>query len=194
VLLLTLSPALAAPPGDDAAWESLTNKPVPIRCVKISDVPWCRSQGVIAAKPAEVAEALEGMKAGSNAFESVVSVRVLAPDTVHVVLDYPWPLTDRDYVAKYSRSVDGDVLTYSWVPVAHADAPVDDDVVRLPHFEGTWRLEPSGDGTLVTYTWNAEIAGSFPSSGYNTAWKKAGHEALKDLANTRGAALTAPAE
>ncbi len=190
--LILAAPSWASVPGADAAWESIQSKPVPISCVEVAGTPWCRSQGVIAAAPDKVASALEQMSAGSSQFESVVSVRLLDPDTIHVVLDYPSPLTDRDYVAKYSRSVQGDVTTYSWVPVAHPEAPENGDAVRLPKFEGTWVLQPIDGGTLVTYTWHAEIAGSFPSWAYKQAWKKAGHEALKDLANTQGAALTAP--
>ena len=191
--LILTSAAWASMPEGDIPWETLTDKPVPIACAEVGGTPWCRSQGIISAAPEKVASALEKMSAGSSQFESVVSVRLLAPDTIHVVLDYPSPLSDRDYVAKYSRAIEGDVRTYSWVPVAHPDAPDDGSAVRLPNFEGTWRLEPAANGgTLVTYTWNAEIAGSFPSWAYKTAWKKAGHEALKDLANTQGATLTAP--
>ena len=52
--------------------------------------------------------------------------------------------------------------------------------------------KPAGSATKVRYTWEAEINGSFPEFGYETAWKRAGHEALKDLAQTQKAALSAP--
>jgi len=189
-----LSSAFAAIPGATAPWEPLASNPVPVDCATIDGVPWCRSRGVIPAPPDQVASALEDMRKGSSGFESVLSVVVLEPDTVHVVLDYPAPLTDRDYVAKYSRAeADGGALSYTWTPVVHANAPVTESPVRLPNYEGEWLLSPSGsDKTLVTYTWQAEINGSFPKWGYKTAWKKAGHEALKDLASTQGGKLSAP--
>jgi len=192
--LLTLLTTLAhAAPPLDSQWDRLTSRPVPVECTEVSDVPWCRSKGVVVgAAPDQVAEALEAMKEGANAFESVLSVRVIAPNVIHVVLDYPAPLADRDYVARYTHTTDGGSHTYSWASVANEGAPETDEAVRLPHFAGSWQLEPHAAGTLVTYTWNAEIAGSFPTFAYKMAWKKAGHEALKDLAHTRGAQLSAP--
>jgi len=197
-MLLTtplLVSAAFALPGPDVVFELLDDKPVPVECAASAPGgPWCRSFGVIEAPVERVADALENMKANAHLFESIVSIDVLAPDTLHVVMDYPGYLgmSDRDYVAKYTRIIEGDVRRYRWVPVTHPDAPPTDNPIRLPQFEGEWKLEPHPQGTKVTYLWQAAIAGSFPSSMYEQAWKRAGYEALKDLAHTRQATLTAP--
>lgn len=188
--LLLLSSALAAVPGDDAPWEVLSTSPVKVECARVGGVPWCRSEGVVHAPIDAVSKALKDMRYNASAFSSIVAIDVLDESTIRVVLDYPSPLDDRDYVARYTYTEEGPVRVYSWVPAVHPGAPEVDGVVRLPRFEGSWRMEPREGSTWVRYTWQAEIQGSFPSWGYAQAWKKAGLEALKDLARTQKAKLT----
>jgi hypothetical protein len=190
--ILLIAAAAAAPPGDEAAWETLTTSPVKVECATVAGQPWCRSYGLIHAPIAQVDGALRNMSTSADLFESVLSIDVLAEDTMHIVLDYPAPLDDRDYVAKYTYITQGDTRIFQWSPVVHPGAPETAAAVRLPNFAGEWRLQPSGQNTIVRYTWQAEINGSFPSFAYAQAWKKAGHEALKDLANTQGAVLSRP--
>jgi hypothetical protein len=187
-----VSVALALP-GPDVAFEQLTDHPVPVACARTAPGgPWCRSVGIVEAPIERVADALEHMSENAALFENILSIQVLAPGTLHVVLDYPFYLSDRDYVAKYTRTVEGDVVRYRWVPMTHPGAPPADGVVRLPKFEGEWVLAPHPRGTQVTYLWQGEIGGSLPQSAYEKAWKTAGHAALKDLAHTRNAVLSAP--
>jgi hypothetical protein len=192
--LMILLPAAQASslPGDEAPWAELADKPVPVACAEISGEPWCRSEGVISAPLEQVSQALQNMRYNADMFESVASISVLSDDLLHITLDYPSPLDDRDYVAKYTFSTDGDAHLFRWTPATDPGAPEVDGVVRLPNFAGEWRLEARGSGTWVRYTWQAEINGSFPSWGYSQARKKAGYEALKDLANTQKAELSAP--
>lgn len=185
---LLISSALAVP-GDRASWEVIQETPVPVSCTTLASTPWCRSEGVVHAPVGDVVEALRNMRYNASSFESVVRIDVVDDDVLHIVLDYPSPLSDRDYVAEYTYRVEGDAHIYSWKP-ANSRYPEVEDIVRLPNFAGEWRLEPRGNRTWVRYTWHAQINGSFPSFGYKTAWKKAGHEALKDLAQTQKAKLT----
>lgn len=189
-LLITAQAFASAPPDAGVAWEVLSSSPVKVECATVSGEPWCRSFGTIAAPIDGVASALQQMRSSADKFESVVKIDILSEDTLRVVLDYPAPLDDRDYVARYTYSTEGTTHLFRWTPVPNA-APVEPGVVRLPEFAGEWRLEPTADGkTRVRYTWQAAIHGTFPSWGYSTAWKKAGYEALKDLAGTQGAALS----
>lgn len=175
-------------PGAGASWTVLSDSNPRVECTEVSGEPWCRSIGTVALPIDQVSATLEDMAAHQALFESIVSIRVLAPDTMHIVLDYPAPMSDRDYVAKYSRSTEGTARLYRWSPVVHPDAPEVDGVVRLPKMAGEWRLEPDGSGTKVTYTWEAEIAGSFPAMLLNKARKIAGSEALKDIEKASSAA------
>ncbi len=189
ILPFLLSAATAAMPGDEASWSTVGESPVRVECTEVDGEPWCRSFGLVHAPLEQVSQALKNMRYSADLFESVVSIDIISDTVLHVVLDYPAPLDDRDYVASYTFSQDGDAHLFTWVP-ASDEVPVPDGVVRLPRFAGEWRLEPRDGGTWVRYTWQGEINGSFPSFAYTQARKKAGYEALKDLAHTQRAELT----
>lgn len=194
LMFTLLSAALASPPPDVGVdWEVYTTSPVLVECATVNGAPWCRSQGTILAPVAGVVTALKDMRHNADQFASVVKIDILPEDTLRVVLDYPAPLDDRDYVARYVYTQQGDQHFFRWTPVPNA-APQEAGVVRLPEFAGEWRLTPTAEGhTQVRYTWQAAIHGSFPSWAYATAWKRAGYEALHDLAGTQGAPLAPPA-
>lgn len=185
--LLTAAPARALP-GPDATWTVLSESGPRVECTEVGAEPWCRSIGTVPLPIDQVAATLEDMAAHQALFDSIVSITVLEPDTMHIILDYPALMSDRDYVARYSRVVEGEARMYRWVPVVHPKAPEVDGIVRLPHMAGEWRLDPAGSATKVTYTWEAEIAGSFPSALLNKARKIAGSEALKDIEKASTAA------
>ena len=188
-LLITSALAL---PGPDATWEVLEDSTVRIECTEANGEPWCRSTALVSATQANVAEALENMGSQADIFEAVSSIRDLGSNTFHVTLDFPGMMSDRDYVVTFSKASQGDDLVYGWVPVKHAEAPPVDGVVRLSKMAGEWRLSPAGANTQVTYLWQAELMGSFPNWALSVARKKAGNEALKDLANSRNAKLLKP--
>lgn len=191
-MLVLLTTAALAMPGADATWEVLDSSPVRIECTEVSGKPWCRSTGLIAAPVDQVATALEDMAGQSDVFEAVSQIDTLGDDTYRIVLDFPGMFADRDYVAKFEKLTEGDARIYRWKPVTHPNAPATDDIVRLSRMEGEWRLEPAGAETRATYLWQAELMGSFPTWALSTARKKAGNEALKDLAKTRDAKLRPP--
>lgn len=191
LIVQSLIASVAALPPQEASWRPLSTSPVLVECSEAVGGPWCRSYGVINAPIDQVAESLRDMATSAHLFESVLRIDVLSDDVLHITLDYPTPLADRDYVAHYSHANEGQSQIFTWEPVAHERAPVTDAAVRLPNFAGEWRLEPRGSSTWVRYTWQAEIAGSFPSWAYEVAWRRAGQEALRDLARTRKATLSA---
>lgn len=176
-------------PGADATWEVLEDSTVRIECTEAGGEPWCRATALVSASQPNVAAALENMGSQADIFEAVSSIRDLGGNTFHVTLDFPGMMSDRDYVVTFSKGSEGDDLVYSWVPVTHAEAPPVDGVVRLSKMAGQWRLSPAGDNTQVTYLWQADLMGSFPTWALPVARKKAGNEALKDLANSRDAKL-----
>lgn len=180
--MLVLLPSLAlALPGPDVQWTVLSNGDPYIECtVDAAGEPWCRSTGTVALPIDLVAATLEDMPTHQHLFDNIERIDVLAPDTMHIVLDYPRLFSDRDYVATYTRSVVGTTRIYSWRPAA-TQPPPDPGVVRLPKMAGEWRLTPAGASTKVTYLWQAEIAGDFPEMMLSLARKTAGQQALKDL-------------
>lgn len=191
-MILLSSVAFAVPgpnlPGPEAVWTVLTSGDPTIECTTVDSEPWCRSTGTVPLPIEQVAATLENMAAHQDLFDSIVSIRELSPDVMHITLDFPAVMSDRDYVAQYTRSREGEARLYRWSPVTHPSAPPVNGVVRLPEMAGEWRLEPSGSQTKVTYTWHAEIAGNFPDALLGQARKKAGGEALKDIRKAAAAA------
>ncbi len=64
-----------------------------------------------------------------------------------------------------------------------------DSVRSIPVLGGEGRLEPDAGGTRVTFTWQAEVAGSFLSWAVGIARRRVGRLALADLARARDAEL-----
>ena len=183
LLLLTL-----ALPGPEAAWDTLLKSPVHVECTEVSGEPFCRSTAVFASDPKELRNTLGSMADHVDKFESILEVQKLgAGDVMHVVMDFPWPLADRDYVAKYTQTDQEDGgMVLEWTAASHPDAPATDDRVRLENFQGSWTLTPKGETTEVVYLWHALYGGALPAQALNTARKKTGQEALKDLASAAG--------
>lgn len=180
--LLTL-PALATTfPGADAQWNKLSGGDPYIECTQVGDEPWCRSTGVVDAPLDKVTDTLRNMAAHQDLFDSIVRIDVLETDTMHIVLDFPSPLSDRDYVAKYTHLQDGATEVFRWESVVHAGAAEESGVVRLPRMAGEWRLTATDDGkTSVTYLWEADVLGNLPSFTQNKARTIAGSKALEDI-------------
>lgn len=187
-LALCALPAAWALPGASATWTVLSSGDPTIECTEDGGEPWCRSTGLVALPVEKVADTLEHMADHQALFDSIVKIDVLEPDVMHIVLDFPVIMSDRDYVARYTPSTEGDARIYRWESVVHAKAPEIDGIVRLPKMAGEWRLVPKDGQTLVTYLWHAQIAGSFPDAMLGAARTKAGQQALADIRKAAKAA------
>jgi hypothetical protein len=188
LLLLPAALALAVPPPD-AAWAPLHDGPVTIVCVTAADGPWCRASATVTAPPATLAELLASYDRHTEVFHSVSELVELAPGLLHIVLDYPSPLADRDYVASFTRVDEADHTVFRWQAATHPSAPPVDGRVRLEHTAGEWRLSPAGAHTQVEYVWQADIGASMPAWIQARARKMTGEMVLGDLAKGAGASL-----
>ena len=164
-----------------ATWEILGESPARVQCTQTDGVPWCQAIGVIELPLHVLEQRVTNLAQYPDTFLRIRSARVLAPDIVHISLDMPYFLADRDYVARFVRQEIGTTLEFSWGAVEHARAPVG-GAVRLPRAAGSWRLEPiSPSQTRVTYTWNGELLGDFPDFALPRAWVVQGLEVLEWL-------------
>ena len=179
--LLTMPTANALPTGAEE-WMTVGESPVKVQCTDIAGKPWCRSVGVVGADSATIASTLEYFHKHVDKFDSVIEINQLEKGLLHVVLDYPYPVYDRDYVARYTTRAEGAVTFVTWESEEHPAAPETSNRVRLPRMAGEWRIEDASEGgSRVQYTWQAEIGGSFPSMTLNRARNIAGQKVLKDL-------------
>jgi len=178
-----LSVALGAPPAalEQANWEILSTKPVAVQWVQIGDVPWCRATYNIEKPVAELEALVRDFESYPKIFLRLNETRVLEPDVIYVKLDMPFPVANRDYVARFARNVQGEEVHFSWSAVEHKDAPLV-DAIRLGRAAGEWRLKPLSEGTTeVTYTWNGELLGDFPDWALTRAWETQGTEVMRWL-------------
>lgn len=189
--MLILSAAFAAVPPDSADWRALQSSPVKIACTTAGGQPYCRSTGVIGVPVSQASDTFARLDQYVSKMGSISSVTRLAPDVLHVVMDYPFPLDDRDYVARFARTTQADgTVVFAWTPTTHDRAPEAAGVVRLSWLEGEWRFSPEGDNTRVTYVWQADPGGSLPDVG--AVRKKAGTLAVTDIANACGTKILSP--
>ncbi|MCB9687864.1 MAG: hypothetical protein H6738_18925 [Alphaproteobacteria bacterium] len=188
-LALSVLPAFSSTfPGANATWSQLSGGDPLIECTTVGTEPWCRATGLVDAPLEQVTATLKDMAAHQALFDSIVRIDVVEPDTMHIVLDFPAPLSDRDYVAKYTVLTDGPTQVFHWESVLHEAAPPTSGVVRLPDMAGEWRLTAEAGKTRVVYLWEADVQGSLPAFTQNKARTIAGHKALEDIRKATAAA------
>lgn len=189
-MLLLSSLALALPP-ESGTWTEIQTEPVRISCTTWQGSPYCRSTGVIGVPRSKAASTFANLDRFTKQMGAIRQVDRLEPDVLHVVMDYPFPLDDRDYVARFVHKVEGDgTEVYAWTPVEHAKAPPEDGVVRLGWLDGEWRFASEGENTRVTYLWQADPGGNLPD--VKAVRTKAGTLAISDIANACSTKVLSP--
>ncbi len=189
MLPLLVTAAFALPPAT-ATWSALATSPVQIECTDQGGRKFCRSTGVIGTPQATAVATFAKLDEHQDKMAKISRIVRLESDTLYVVMDYPGMLSDRSYVAKFSRRTEADgTEVFAWVPVAHAGAP-EDNTVRLTWLEGEWRFQASGGNTRVTYVWDADPGGSLPDA--SIVYKQAGRLAIEDMANACGTSIVSP--
>ncbi len=189
MIALLAASALALPPSN-ATWSSLATKPVVIDCTEDGGRKVCRSTGVIGVPVETAVSTFATLDEHQAKMEKISKIVRLEPDTLLVVMDYPGMLSDRSYVARFSRRTDPDgAVVFGWVPVTHVGAP-EDNTVRLTWLEGEWRFQDVGGNTRVTYVWDADPGGNLPDAGL--VYKQAGQLAIQDMANACGTTILSP--
>ena len=172
-----------APPAEleIAEWEVLSTKPVAVQWAQVEDIPWCRAIYNIAKPIGELESLVRDFEHYPQIFLRLNEVRVLEANVVYVKLDMPFPVANRDYVARFVREVEGEEVRFSWSAVEHKGAPLV-DAIRLGRAAGQWRLKPlDSNATEVTYTWNGELLGDFPNWALTRAWETQGTEVMRWL-------------
>ena len=103
-------------------------------------------------------------------------------DIVHIMVDYPMPLSDRDYVVKFDKILETHEIIYRFHSNINSNIPQNDNYIRLNNAAGEWRLKDMNNGEiLVTYTWNGELKGSAPMWILKRAWIRQGNEVMTSL-------------
>ena len=155
---------------------------MPMECVWQEGTPWCTASVQIDAPVSSVAGVLKNLDGLERVFPRVTTSSLLSSDIVYVVLEMPFPLAPRDYIAKFTRQEADGGVRLSWEATVHPDAPAGEGHVRLPHTAGAWDIRPLSDSRAeVIYRWNADLGGDIPSWARPKAWQIQGEEVLGRL-------------
>ena len=147
-----------------------------------SEISWCRTISTFSFSMDKIAKMIEDKENYYNIFDRVTQSRVVGDDIVYIRIDMPFPISDRDYLVRYTTEKTRDIASYKFEAVKEYDFPLFSSSVRLENAAGEWYLEKIDDSsTQVVYTWNGDLGGSFPSYALTRAWDKQGNEMINWL-------------
>ncbi len=87
-------------------------------------------------------------------------------------LSLPWPVDDRDYVARYSwTDSEGSHFTLRAEAVVDGTPRADESVVRVEEMKTTWELTPLGTGTRIRYVYQGSPGGFLPDWVARIGWE-----------------------
>ena len=160
-------------------WNIIQKDETEIRWTTYSGYPICQATSVLPFSIESISSIIEDVRNYPKVFKRIHKTNILEKDIIHVMLDMPFLLSDRDYVIKYQKNKTQDNWEFTFIAVKHTNAPLDKDYVRLVNAAGKWKLISKDDNqTLVSYTWNGELLGDFPNFALERAWKTQGNEII----------------
>lgn len=128
------------------------------------------------APAARVRETLLDLAAFGRWFPNTEEWTVLERDEssalVYGRLSLPWPVDDRDYVARYTWSAPG-AQPFRLVAraVVGAAPPAPEGVVRVEEMTTTWEVAPLGEGSQVRYVYRGSPGGALPDWVARVGWE-----------------------
>ena len=180
--LLFTSVALSSIPTlDYNEWISLQKGEISIAYTE-KNYTWCLSMNTFDNKMEDLLNIIEDVENYHQIFDSIVKSTRDKNDIVHIMVDYPIPLSDRDYVVKFDKILKPQEIIYRFHSATNFIIPEDENYIRLNNAAGEWRLKDMSNGkTLVSYTWNGELKGSAPMWILKKAWIRQGNEIMINL-------------
>ena len=160
-------------------WNIIQKDDTEIRWTTYKGYPICQATSVLPFSIESISSIIEDVRNYPKVFKRIHKTNILEKDIIHVMLDMPFLLSDRDYVIKYKKNKTQDNWEFTFRAVKHTNAPLEKDYVRLVNAAGKWKLISKDDNqTLVSYTWNGELLGDFPNFALERAWKTQGNEII----------------
>ena len=169
------------PSKDFDKWNVLQEGEIWIGYIE-TDFPWCKASINLPYSTNEILSIVENIDDYYKILDSVMYSKKNDNDIAHIKINYPFPFTDRDYVVKFERFNDNDDIVYAFSTNKELNLNIDENFIRLINAKGEWRLSPINKKlTQVTYIWNGELRGNFPSWSLSKAWIRHGNEVLGNL-------------
>jgi len=165
-------------------WNIIQEEDIQIRWTDYNGYPICQTISVLPFSIESISSIVENVENYPNVFKRIHRTNILDKDIVHVMLDMPLFLSNRDYVIQYKKNKTQDIWEFTFSAVKHINAPESKNYVRLVNAAGKWKLIPGNNNqTSVTYTWNGELLGDFPSFALKRAWRTQGNEIIHWLSD-----------
>ena len=169
------------PTKDFDGWNLLQDNDIIIGYIQ-KDFPWCKASINLPYTVDEILVVVENVNDYKEILHSVLYSKKDENDIAHIRINYPFPFTDREYIVKFKKIVDDNDIVYAFSTNDKLNENIDSDYIRLINAQGEWRLSPLNENlTEVSYTWNGELRGDFPSWSLSKAWLRHGNEVLGSL-------------
>ncbi len=163
-------------------WTTLQNNNIIIKTTDYLGFPICNAETTLSFPLKTISAIIENVNEYPSVFPRVTESKSLENDVVHIVLDMPFPFAGRDYIIKFNKHKFGSEWSFNFSAVEHKDAPLNKGHVRLIHAAGEWKLTAMNEyETNVTYMWNGELLGDFPTWALSRAWIEQGNEMMNWL-------------
>ena len=160
-------------------WETIQETDVNLKWTNQNGFPIVKATAQMPFPIDSISKIIEDVKNYPNVFRRVHEVQILDKNIIHVMLDMPFLLSDRDYVIQYSKNKSKATWKFSFNAIDHESAPATEEYVRIINAFGKWELSPKNENeTLLVYTWNGELLGDFPEFALRRAWKTQGNEII----------------
>ena len=121
------------------------------------------------------------------------AVKVLSRDDqkgeflLYMVLDFPFPLKDRDLVVKGKMSKDAQGIISIQNTAIEGGYPLNPDYVRIRQYEGDWTFQKLGNQKVKVSTYGyANPEGSIPLSFVNMFVQQQPYQMLQKMKNELG--------
>ncbi|MBI65462.1 MAG: hypothetical protein CMG64_04135 [Candidatus Marinimicrobia bacterium] len=165
-------------------WIELQNKEIKIFWIEQNESYFCKSSMIYNFPINKIKKILDNKLKYSKVFKRIEFCNVIKEDVVHMAIDLPFPFYSRDYIVEYQYYKHNEYEYYIYNAVNNLNVPKYKNYIRLINASGLWKLDKiDSSNTKVTYLWNGELLGDFPSWALSKAWISQGNEVLIDLRN-----------
>jgi ribosome-associated toxin RatA of RatAB toxin-antitoxin module len=168
------------PSSDLEGWTTLQDETIWVGYKYVNDLPWCRSESILPYSMQQIISIVGNFNIYDKVFSRITTSNVIDENKNIVYLKIDMPVfNDRDYIVEYKTFKDNEDILYQWYSIKDSNIPEYNNIVRLNRAAGEWRLSQiSATETKVSYTWNGELLGNFPSFYLTTAWGTQGLEII----------------
>ena len=170
------------PPHKFDNWGNLQISPIWIGWTKFEGFPICKAEKNLPFNIEKISSTIGDKINYPNIFDRITKVHLYNDYIIHIYLDMPFPISNRDYIVKYEYSEIDNQKIYYFYSVDHPNKIHFPNSINLPNAGGKWILDKiDSHSTKVTYIWNGELLGNFPDWALTKAWTTQGAEVLEWL-------------